>query len=192
MHVIKPAKITGVCVMVVALLSACVVPTANETALRLAAPPVVEGQTTLSIRAMQSKSYDTLKTKKLVQAATATLQDLGFTVEEVSSEYGVLVGAKDRDAVETGQVAVQVALVLLAALAGSSHNAVYDETQVINVAVVVNSIDEKSSQVRAFFNRHITNNQGLLWKVEVITDGEIYQQFFEKLSASTFLEENQL
>ena len=149
-------------------------------------------KTITSLRAMQSRNFTTLKTDKLIQASAATLQDLGFTVGEVSKEYGVLVGSKERDAVEAGQVAVQVILVFLAAIGGSTHNAMYDETQKINVTVVVNKIDDNFSQVRAFFDRHITNNQGQLWKADLITDPKIYQQFFEKLSASTFLEANKI
>lgn len=185
-----PSKIAGVCLLVASLVSACVNP--NEHAMKIGAPPIEDTKTIASLRAIQSRNFNTLKTENLIQASAATLQDLGFTVEEVSKEYGVLVGSKDRDAVEAGQVAVQVVLVLLAAIGGNTHNAVFDETQKINVTVVVNKIDEESSQVRVFFDRHITNNQGQLWKADLITDAEIYQQFFEKLSASTFLEANKI
>lgn len=185
----KRAKITGVFVMLSALLSACITP--NDVALNIGAPPVVEGQTIASIRALQSRNFDTLKTEDLIQASAATLQDLGFTIGEVSKDYGLLIGSKDRDAVETGQIAVQTGLVILAAIAGSQYNPTYDQTQKINVTVVVNKIDDKSSQVRVFFDRHFTNNYGELWRADLITDAEIYQQFFEKLAASAFLEENQ-
>jgi hypothetical protein len=186
----QPSKIAGVCVLAASLVSACVNP--NEHAMKIGAPPIEDSKTITSLRAMQSRNFKTLKTENLIQASAATLQDLGFTVEEVSKEYGVLVGSKERDAVEAGQVTVQVILVLIAAIGGNTHNAMYDESQKINVTVVVNKIDEKSSQVRAFFDRHITNNQGLLWKADLITDAEIYQQFFEKLSASIFLEANKI
>lgn len=186
----KLTKVASVCLLMAPLISACVNP--NEHAMKIGAPPIEDGKTIASMRALQSRNFDTLKTEALIQAAAATLQDLGFTIDEVSKEYGVLVGSKDRDAVESGQVAVQVFLVVLAALAGSSHDAVYDQTQKINVSVVVNKIDERSSQVRVFFDRHITNNKGQLWRADLITDPKIYQLFFEKLSASTFLEENKL
>lgn len=186
----KPYKTAGVCLLALSMVSACV--NANEHAMRIGAPPIEDTKTITSLRAMQSRNFTTLKTDKLIQASAATLQDLGFTVGEVSKEYGVLVGSKERDAVEAGQVAVQVILVFLAAIGGNTHNAMYDETQKINVTVVVNKIDDNSSQVRAFFDRHITNNQGQLWKADLITDPKIYQQFFEKLSASTFLEANKI
>jgi hypothetical protein len=159
---------TKSCVIVVSLfLTACA--DHNQLALDLGAPPIKDDKTITSLRAIQSRSFTTLKKDGLVQASAATLQDLGFTVKEVSNEYGVLVGSKERDAVEGGQVAIQAILVILSALGGRSHNATYDETQKIN-----------------------TNNHGQLWKADLITETEIYQQFFEKLSKSAFFEENKL
>jgi len=180
----------GVSLASVLLISSCVDP--NQHAMTIGAPPEVAGKTIVSMREIQSRSYTTLDREGLIQASAATLQDLGFTVGEVSKEYGVLVGSKERDAVEAGEVAVQAILVILAALGGRHHNAVFDETQKINVTVLVNQIDKKSSQVRVFFDRHITNNHGQLWKADLITDAEIYKQFFEKFSKSTFIEENKL
>ena len=178
------ASISLVCV----LLTSCADP--NQHALDIGAPPIVDGKTISSVRSIQSRSFETLNRESLVQASTATLQDLGFTVGEVSKDFGVLTGSKERDAVESGQIAVQTVLVILSALGGSAHTPRYDETQKISITVLISEIDEKSSQVRVFFDRHITNNLGELWKADLITDAEIYQQFFEKMSQSTFLEEN--
>ncbi len=171
-------------------LAACVPP--NEHALKIGGPPLVEGETVSSLRAMQSRRFDTLETQRLIEASTATLQDLGFNIQTTSTEFGVISGAKDRDAIEAAQVAGQVALVILAAIGGNSHQMIYDESQQINVSLVVNQTNETSSVVRVMFDRHITNNQGQLWKAEIITDLEIYQQFFDKLSASVFLEANEI
>ncbi len=171
-------------------LTACV--NHNEHALEIGGPPVVEGQTIASIRSLQSRSFDTLETTRIIKAATATLQDLGFTIKAASPEFGVLSGSKERDAVESGQVAAQVALVVIAALLQSQHQMIYDESQQINVTLVVNKNGPASSVVRVFFDRHITNNHGDLWRAEVITDAEIYQQFFDKLSQGVFLEANRI
>ncbi|MCW8914646.1 MAG: hypothetical protein OQK24_02200 [Magnetovibrio sp.] len=164
----------------------------NDYALEIGGPPIEEGETVLSLRELQSRRFDTLETKRLIEASTATLQDLGFNIQATSAEHGVISGSKDRDAIETAQVAGQVMLTILAALGGNSHQMVYDESQQINVSLVVNKIGDKSSVVRVLFDRHITNNQGVLWKADVIKDKEIYQQFFNKLAASTFLEANEI
>ncbi len=177
-------------VSLILMVSACVNP--NSHALNIGAPSINVGETVSSVRAIQSRSFDTLETRKLIEASTATLQDLGFNIQTTSSEYGVISGSKARDAVETGQVAGQVVLAVLSAFAGSSHTMTYDESQQINVSIVVNQTGEKSSVVRVFFDRHITNNHGQLWKADVIKDPKIYQEFFSKLSASTFLEANKI
>jgi hypothetical protein len=174
----------------VLFLTGCLAP--NDHALQIGGPPVVEGETVSSIRAFQTRSFDTLETARLIEASAATLQDLGFTISTVSPEFGVLSGSKERDAVESGQVAVQFALVIIAALAGGQHQMVYDDSQQINVTIVVNKVSDTSSAVRVFFDRHITNNYGDLWKAEVIKEAEIYQQFFEKLSKSVFLEAHKI
>ena len=120
----KAGKVAGVFLLTFSLVAACVNP--NEHAMKIGAPPIEDSKTITSLRALQSRNFRTLKTENLIQASAATLQDLGFTVEEVSKEYGVLVGSKERDAVETGQVIAQVVLVLLSAIGGNTHNAVYD------------------------------------------------------------------
>lgn len=185
---IRKIRLPAAIGLIIVFLAACADP--NQHALDIGAPPIVDGKTITSVRSIQSRSFETLNRESLVQASTATLQDLGFTVGEVSSDFGVLTGSKERDAVESGQIAVQTILVVLAALGGSSHTPRYDDTQKISITVLISEIDEKSSQVRVFFDRHITNNLGELWKADLITDAEIYQQFFDKMSQSTFLEEN--
>ncbi len=175
-------------IAIISTVAACVPP--NQYALDIGGPPVVDDQTEVSLRQLQSRRFDTLETKRLIDASTATLQDLGFTIEATAPEYGVISGSKDRDAKETAQVAGQVALAILAALGGNSHQMIYDESQKINVSLVVNRSGENASVVRVIFDRHITNNQGQLWKADIISEPEIYQEFFEKLSLGTFLEAN--
>ncbi|MBF0247420.1 MAG: hypothetical protein HQL36_05040 [Alphaproteobacteria bacterium] len=182
--------VRGAAVCAFLALSACVTP--NDHALKIGGPPVEDGETVSALRQIQSRRFDTLDTERLVKAATATMQDLGFNISATSTDYGVIVGEKDRDAIENDQVAAQVALMVMFALMGSNYQAVYDVSQVINVSMVVNKSGETSSVVRVIFDRHITNNHGHLWKSEVIKDPDIYQQFFAKLEAGAFLEANEI
>lgn len=125
----------------------------------------------------------------MLSAATQAMQDLGFTLTEANAEVGVIAGFKNRDAVEGGQVAAQVVLTILAALAGSQHNPTWDESQVIKSNIVITPIENSEQiDVRVSFVREITNNYGQLWKSEVILEPELYQEFFQKFSQSTFLE----
>jgi len=158
---------------------------ANDVAKRIGAPPAGA----VELRALQTRRFDTLDEEKLLSAATQTLQDLGYTIAESSVDLGVLVAAKQRDAQEAGQVAGQVALMIIAALLGSSHNPVWDKEQSIHVTLVATPIkNSKQIEVRVSFDRHLTNNHGQRWRAELLLEPELYQQFFEKLSAGTFLE----
>lgn len=174
-------------------LSACVSP--NDVAMKVGAPPELEaeGKSTVSLRALQIRRFDTLDERGLLQAATQTLQGLGFTISESSLDAGVLVGTKQRDAVETGQVAGQVILTLLAAFGGTYHQATYDKEQTIVVTLVTTPIqNSRQIETRVSFDRRLTNNLGQLWRAELILDAPIYQEFFEKLSKSVFLEAHEL
>lgn len=158
---------------------------ANDIAKEVGAPP----QGAVDLRALQTRRFDTLDEHALLAAATQTLQDLGYTITESSADVGILVASKERDAEEAGQVAGQVALMVVAALFGSFHNPVWDKEQSINVTLVATPIqNSKQIEVRVSFDRHLTNNHGHRWRAELLMEPELYQQFFEKLSAGVFLE----
>ena len=170
-------------------LSACVSP--NDVAMKVGAPPQLEagGKSTVSLRALQTRRFDTLDERELLHAATQTLQDLGFTISESSLDAGVLVGTKRRDAVEAGQVTVQVILTVLAALGGNYHDPIWDKEQTIVVTLVTTPVQNtRQIETRVSFDRRLINNYGQLWRAELILDAPIYQEFFEKLSKSVFLE----
>jgi hypothetical protein len=143
-----------------------------------------------AMRAMQSHQFLTENHEKLINAAIATLQDLGFILRITSKEHGLLLGSKDRDAVEARNVAAGVGFFILQSLlygvAGSNIN--YNESQVINVSLVLSKSTNKSIIVRALFERQVSNNDGVTTFVEIITDPETYRQFFVKLEGAMQLE----
>ncbi len=179
-------RAAGQFLLVIALLlplNACV--TANEMAKRLGKPP--EGA--VELRAMQTRRFESADSNTLLMAATQTLQDLGYTISESSSEVGVLVASKQRDATEKGQVAGQIMLTVLLAAMGSYYNPVWDKDQTINVTLLAVPIENTGkTEIRVSFDRHMVNNHGHLWRAELILDPKIYQEFFDKLSQGAFLE----
>lgn len=190
---IRETSAKVLCLALALSLGACVTP--NEVAMKVGAPPEIkkdgaDGKTSVvNLRALQVRRFETGDERKLLLAATQTLQDLGFTIEESSLEAGVLVGHKKRDAEESGQVAGQVAVTILLALMGSAHNPTWDKEQTIIVSLVTTPIkNSKQVEARVTFDRRLTNNHGKLWRTELVTDAEIYKEFFDKLSQATFLE----
>lgn len=171
-----------------ASLTACV--TANDVAMQVgAAPGTMEGTTTVDMRVLQTRRFDTSDEVRLLLAATQTLQDLGFTITESSADVGVLVASKQRDAEESSQIAGQVALTVFAALLGVYHNPTWDTEQTIFVTLITAPIaGSEASEVRVSFDRRMTNNYGQQWRTELVRDQQIYQEFFNKLAEGVFLE----
>jgi len=180
------AAVTSVALSGLLALTACQSP--NEIAMKVGAPP----DSAAKLRAVETRRYDTLDEPALLTAAAQTLQDLGFTISESSSEVGVLAASKQRDAEEAGQIAAQVGITLVALLFGVAYHPVWDKDQNITVSVVTTPIENSGQvEVRASFDRQIRDSDGRV-RPELIDDPEIYQQFFAKLSSAVLLEDHPL
>src|SRR6185503_3888364 len=123
--------------------------------------------------------------KNLLSACAALLQDLGFTIDESETELGVIVASKDRDAKETGAV---IGSIFIAALGNTEP--VWDERQRLRACIVTRPVGETGDNVavRVTFQRIVWNNRKEISKLEGLYDPAQYQEFFEKLSKSVFLE----
>lgn len=147
--------------------------------------------TSLKDRQFQTKRYETTKEKKILSASVSTLQDMGFNVDEINRDFGVVTSSKTRDAREIGQ---QVGLFFLAMLGGAGAMDLADHTQTIRATVVTTPKEamKKETAVRLTVMRVIKNHRGMVTRVETIKDNDIYEKFFDKLSKSVFLEEQNL
>ncbi|MDD3183058.1 MAG: hypothetical protein PHD48_09685 [Alphaproteobacteria bacterium] len=144
-------------------------------------------QESLQQRQMQTRRFDTKDEKKLLTAGAQVLQDLGFNLEESETGLGVVVGSKDRDATEAGEVA---GVVLMRILIGTP--VIYDEKQKIRVSMVTRSVGDKETAARVTFQRVVWNNQGRVSATEPLNEPKLYQEFFDKLSQSVFLTANEI
>jgi hypothetical protein len=146
-------------------------------------------QSTMKEKIIQTRSYFTNNEDKIFSASVSTLQDMGFNIDEINRDFGVITCSKTRDARETGQ---QVGLFLLFLLSGNANVMdSADHSQDIRVSVVITPGIDKMN-VRLTLMRVLRNIKGNVIDVENIKDKNIYQQFFNKLSKSVFLEENQI
>lgn len=147
----------------------------------------------LAQRQSQSRRFDTKDEILVQQASAGVLQDLGFSITETSAQSGLVMGDKDRDAMETGQVASQLFFAVVIAAMGGKSDPRWDQTQKIRVAIVSQpSADKAATQIRVTFQRIVWDNHRVLSKLETIDDPKIYQQFFDKLSQALFLEAHQI
>ncbi len=146
----------------------------------------------LGDRQMQSRRFETKDETMILSASAGVLQDLGFTIDESSVETGLVVASKKRDAVESGQVAGAFMVALLAAAAGQQADPTFDTVQRIRVSLVSRPVPGGAVVVRVTFQRILWDNRGRVSGAETINQADIYQQFFDKLAQSVFLEAHQI
>ncbi|MBX1886784.1 hypothetical protein [Campylobacter peloridis] len=144
-------------------------------------------------RQLQIKKFHTADSNKILNSSIATLQDLGFNIDNINKDFGIVSASKIRDARETSTQAGIIFLALLSPSAAIAASRQSDHIQEIKASVVVSSNkNNKTTFVRLTMQRVIKNQEGAINEVETIKDKEIYQQFYEKLSKSVFLEANEL
>jgi hypothetical protein len=142
----------------------------------------------LARRQVQTRVYQTDDEAELLSASAALLQDLGFNLDESEVDLGVIVASKEREAEEAGQIAGSIILAVLFGV-----NKPWDDNQKIRAAVVTRKLGAGAGySVRLTLQRIVWNNQRQVSKIEPLDDPEIYQEFFDKLSKSVFLEAQEL
>lgn len=140
----------------------------------------------LERRQQQTRKFEGTSERDVLVASAGVLQDLGFNIDESETKLGVIVASKQRTAVESRQV---VASLVFALLTGVTTP--IDQRQKIRVALVTRPASDNSETsfyVRVTFQRIIWDSNKQVTRVEAVEKPEIYQEFFDKLSKSIFLE----
>ncbi len=144
----------------------------------------------LKQRQLQTRRFDGISEKDLLAASAGVIQDLGFNIDEVETELGLIVGSKERDAKEAGQIALAI---IVAVMGGG--NAPIENRQLLRLSLVVRPARKSSSNshyVRVTFQRMVWDMNNQLTRAESIDDNMLYQEFFERLSKSVFLEAHRI
>lgn len=138
----------------------------------------------MAIRQRQTRIFDTTDEILMLRSAAGVLQDIGFTIDETSPTTGVLIASANRSALNSRQIADHIFLALLGVPVGT-----IDTSQKIKASVVTRTIKNiKKIAVRVTFQRVVLSASGFPSKLESIDDPILYQNFFDKLSQSAFLE----
>lgn len=147
-------------------------------------------------KAMQSRYFETGDERELLSASAAVLQDLGFQVEDVVREVGMLRAVKERSAREYGQ---EIGRFFVSLFTLGYVRPTVDLHQRISAVLVARPVNRAGMgfEVRVKFYRVVWKSDGYVerhsippgeQRMEMIYDAAIYQQFFAKLSKSVFLE----
>ena len=164
----------------IVLVGACA-PTIPKEALELSPE-------SLERRQAHTRVFETKDEAAILSASAALLQDLGFNLDESEVELGVIVGSKNRDATEVGQVIFSI---LMAALFYTPTP--WDDEQKIRASVITRKLEERNGYaVRLTMQRIVWNTNGQVSRTEPLDDPEMYQEFFDKLSKAVFLEAQEL
>jgi len=143
----------------------------------------------LKQRQIETRRYDGIKEEDLIIASSNALQDLGFNLDNSETKLGVLTASKQRDATNTGEV---VATVIIALLGGQPGAISKDQT--IRVSLVVRPVHDSNGKsmanshfVRVTFQRVVRKTDNST-NAETLRDAELFEDFYERVSKSVFLE----
>jgi hypothetical protein len=172
---------------VILLLAACA--TMPEDAFRLT-------ESNLQMREIQTREYEGVTDIEILSASSAVLQDLGYAIDEVEKELGVLSASKRADAKDSAEIAGKIALdiadCLLTLFIGCENDAYQSSKDVqdirLTLVVLPDPANDDTFRVRLTMQRVVWARSGELYDQETINDAEVYQAFFDKLSKSVFLE----
>jgi hypothetical protein len=140
----------------------------------------------LERRQQQTRKFEGASERDILSASAGVLQDLGFNIDESETKLGVIAASKMRTAFDSGQFMRHFFIGMLTGV----HTPI-DDRQKIRVCLVTRPAagnDAKAYYVRVTFQRIVWNNQKQIARVEAVEIPEIYQEFFERLSKSIFLE----
>ena len=146
----------------------------------------------LQKRVLKTRKYEGISEVDILSASAGVLQDLGFNLDESETKLGLIVGSKERDATEIGQEVWWWTKALL--LKWTAFTDETDDYQKFRASVVIRVIrpiskdNDKTHYVSVTFQRIVWDTADKITKQETLDEPEIYQEFFDRLSKSVFLE----
>jgi hypothetical protein len=166
--------------------------TVPEDAYRL--PPSPQG-----VREAQTRTFEVPSESKVLQVAVALMQDMDYNFDTIEYQLGLLVGSKVVDAdsavKNAGLIAADIAMILLSALGGSTsagggaYLGADDEIKLTATLVVLPSLEQEGKYTaRITIQSELFDKMDRVKKVRMIEDPVVYNQIFEKLSKSVYLE----
>lgn len=157
-------------------------------------------ESALQTRELQTREYSSVSDDAILSASMAVLQDMGYTIDEIEKELGVLSASKRADAsndlVVFGSIAADAVKCIVTIGLGCTGNnyGETDDIQDIRLTLVTRPQLENRTDVsvRVTMQRIIWDKRGRLSEQQTIADRDVYIAFFDKLSTAVFLEQEGL
>jgi hypothetical protein len=174
----------GFSLLVVAILGGCAA-TIPEAALRLP-------ESTLDLRSMQTRTLEASSENDILAATIGVLQDMEFNIERIEKPLGVITASKLTDADSASEKAGLFVLDILCAIGGggcSSMSTAQDDQHITLTMVVLPSLSRSGEfSARITIQRVIYDKMDRIKVLERIDDAETYQQIFDNLRKSLFIQ----
>jgi hypothetical protein len=146
-------------------------------------------ESTLEIRAMQTRTFAAASEAEILAATAAALQDMEYNIDQIESPLGVISASKVSDADSTSEFTTRLLLDLLCGCGGSQFAA--DKHVITITTVVLPSLAAEGEFVTRITIQQITyDKMSQISSRSAIDDPEAYQRIFEKLSKSLYIEVN--
>lgn len=157
-------------------------------------------ESALQTRELQTREYSSVSDDAILSASMAVLQDMGYAIDEIEKELGVLSASKRADAsndlVVFGSIAADAVKCIVTIGLGCTGNnyGETDDIQDIRLTLVTRPTLENRTDVsvRVTMQRIIWDKRGRLSEQQTIADPDVYVAFFDKLSTAVFLEQEGL
>lgn len=152
-------------------------------------------QSSVAARKMQARVFSSVEEPDVMSAAAAVLQDMGYTIDEVELPLGVISASKRANATSRLQAfgsltldSMKCAFTFLIACDGARYGEI-DDVQDIRLTIVSMPKGNGDVTVRVTIQRRIYDKRGRLSEQSTISDADVYESLFAKLSKSVFLEQ---
>jgi len=150
-------------------------------------------ESTLDVRSIQTRTLTAPSEIDILTATVALMQDMEFSIERIEKPLGVITASKITDADSKGQKTGLIFLDLLCAASGSSgcnaSSTASDNQHTTLTMVVLPSLARRGEYtVRITLQRVIFDKMGRIKVLERLDDAETYQQIFDNLRKSLFIQ----
>jgi len=154
-------------------------------------------ESVMQVREMQTREYQSVSDAEILSASAAVLQDMGYAIDEIEKPLGVLSASKRADASNRleffGSViadGVKCVFTLLRGCDGKNYSEIGDVQDIRMTLVSRPQIDNEDDViVRVTIQRVIWDKKGRVSLQETVTDSQVYEMFFAKMSTAVFLEQ---
>ena len=150
-------------------------------------------ESTLAVRSIQTRTLEAPSETEILAATIAVLQDMEFNVDRIERPLGVITASKVSDA-DSAEEKVGLfmldALCVVSMMGGCDNMSTASDDQRITLTMVVLPSLENDDEynVRVTIQRVVFDKEDRVKALERIDNAETYQEIFDNLTRSLYIE----